>query len=215
MELNSFDKIYVINLDQSTDRLKCFDDTHTRWRATPRNEVDEITDKKMISYSSSPRDYHLSKCGCLLSHLNLLKHIVKNKLNNIIILEDDAEKISEVVINKLPTDGLTYLGGFFHNIKMTSKEKIINNSSDGINKLDKNKMRMLMCLSYYIPKWEIADIIVNHLEKLNRYRAIDILLFNIDIPTYYNYPANYIEKDIISTIRNKKTKHSTKYYQWK
>ena len=206
---------FVINLDNCQERMKCFDDTHIRWKATSRDEVDEITDKKMISYYNVTRDYHLGKCGCFLSHLNLLKYIVNNKLNNIIILEDDAELINEVVLNNLPKDGLTYLGGFFHNIKMTSKNKIINNNSiDGINELDKSKMRILMTLSYYIPKWEIAQIIVNHIEKLKRYRAIDILLFNIEIPTYYNYPANYIEKDIISTIRKNKSKHSDIYYKW-
>lgn len=225
---------YVINLDNCIDRMKNFDDTFIRWRAIPREEVDEYTDKKLITYYNTSRDYHLGCCGCLLSHIKLWKHIIDNKINNVLILEDDAifnkeefdeevilnfnkqsnnkQSINEVINNN---NGILYLGGFFHTIKMVeNKDKlIIPNSINGINLLDKNKTRILMTISYYIPNYKIAEIMYNHIINLKRWRVIDSLMYHIPINNYYYYPAIFIENnEYKSNIRKNKKKSPNKYY---
>ena len=166
---------------------------------------------KMISYHNARNTpQHLAKTGCFLSHLNLLKHIVENKLNKCIVLEDDA-----LQVNQLPEDlpdTFCYLGGIIMNKKITSKEKIIVEHKEGINTLDE-KYRMVTTLSYYIPRWEIAQDLYNKLMGLKRFRAIDIVYGNIIENPKYIYPAVYIEEPFESQIQNKRiNKHANEFY---
>jgi len=96
---------------------------------------------------------------------------------------------------------------------MTDNSKINIESKEGINILNKDKYRLLMTLAYFIPTWEIAKVMLESVDK-PRIRAIDIMMYNVDLPIYYQYPASYIEKDIPSTIRDKKRKHSNEFYQF-
>ena len=206
---------FVINLDNDVDRMNNFDDTYIRWRATSKDEIDDDTKNKMLVGNRRSSPNHLATCGCFLSHIKLWKHIIDNKLDNVLILEDDAYKINEDPTN-LPDDGITYLGGFFHTIFMANKikklEVIIPESIDGINLLDKSKTRILMTISYYIPNWKIAEIMYNHIINMKYYRPIDSLMIKIPIKNYYYYPAIYLENDYTSTITGKKKRHPDKFY---
>jgi len=206
---------YVINLDRCKERMDYFDDSFTRWSATDYRDLQHnhpIFDKMISYYNIKNTNQHKAKCGCFLSHTNIWRYIVLNKLNNTLVVEDDAEQVNPLM-NDLPSDSFTYLGGFFHNKKITNGSKINIESKEGINKLDKDQYRILMTLAYFIPSWEIAKKMLEDIDK-PRIRAIDIMMYNIDLPIYYQYPANYIEKDIPSTIRKGKVKHSNEYYEW-
>ena len=204
---------FIINLDDSKSRMEKYNlDYFHRWRATPRDEIHKFIDEKMISYYNLPRPSHLGKCGCFTSHMKLYEHIVYHKLNDVLILEDDAVKVNDIPF-QYPTDGITYVGGFIANKKMTDTKKDIILSTDGINKIDKNKKRILMTMSYIIPTWEIAEELLYQINSLDRYRAIDVLLGNININTYYNYPASFIESAEESTISTK-SKKSNQFYEW-
>tara|TARA_R110000868_G_scaffold374926_1_gene639386 strand:+ start:1001 stop:2605 length:1605 start_codon:yes stop_codon:yes gene_type:complete len=167
---------------------------------------------KMISYHNvrnTPQ--HLGKVGCFLSHLKILKHIADNKLNKIIVVEDDALQVNQLP-DSLP-DTFTYLGGFIANKKITSKEPIVIEHKQGLNTLDE-KYRMVCCLAYYIPKWEIAQDLYNKLMELKRWRAIDVSLPNILPETKYVYPAIYVEEQGESQIMNKeKKKFANEFYK--
>ena len=203
---------FFINLDKDIHRHEKFNQTDfIRWSATSREEVSEELNKKMISYYNYPKKSHLGRCGCFQSHINLLEHIVNNKLNNVLIVEDDAVQVDSIPAD-YPKDSLIYLGGFLHNKQMTNNKKVLLESADGINNLP-DDYRILMTLSYIIPTWEVADDILKKIKLLKRYRAIDILLGNLDIKKSYIYPACFIEEGVESTI-NKKSKKSNKYYEW-
>jgi len=205
-------KKYFINLDDDTSRADKFKDTdYIRWRATTRDEVSPEVDKKMLSYYNLSRKAHLGKCGCFESHIKLYEHIIKNKLNDVLIVEDDAVECGDLPAD-YPKDSLIYVGGFFHNKKMTNNNKVIIKSTDGLNNLP-DEYRILMTLSYIIPKWEVAEDILKKIKSLKRYRAIDVLLGNIDIKRVYQYPACFIEEGAVSTI-NKKSKRSNELYEW-
>tara|TARA_R110002072_G_scaffold134593_1_gene275475 strand:+ start:282 stop:869 length:588 start_codon:yes stop_codon:yes gene_type:complete len=195
--------------------MENFDDSHTRWLATDYVDLkgSPLIDKMISYHSIRNTPQHLAKCGCWKSHTLLWKYIITNKLNGTLILEDDACRVGYLPL-ELPQDGITYLGGFFHNKKMTDNTKFHHISVKGINKLDKDKLRILMTMAYYIPTWQIAKKMLESVEK-PRIRAIDVMLYDIDIPTYYQFPAPYIEADLESTIRKDKRKHSNELYQWK
>jgi hypothetical protein len=75
---------------------------------------------------------------------------------------------------------------------------------------------MVCCLAYYIPKWEIAEEIVQRLEGLKRWRAIDVSLPNILKEIKYIYPAPFCEEHSESQIMNKKkTKFANEFYECK
>lgn len=72
-----------------------------------------------------------------------------------------------------------------------------------------------MTLSYYIPKWEIAEEIFQQLSNLKRWRAIDVVYGNILKNVKYVYPACFVEEPYDSQIQNhRKNKHSNEFYKF-
>jgi len=205
---------FYINLDSCPERKKYFDTTWKRFIATPRDKVDGLTDKKMISYHNVTRDYHLAKCGCWKSHTLLLRYICDNKLNNVIIVEDDAEQLIPIPDELYNETGFVYLGGFFINKKKTDGEfKGESNSSDGLNDLQHKDYDVCQTTSYYIGSYKVAEELLNEILSQSRYRAIDIMYINSKIPKKYYYPAIFRERPIESTIRKNKKKVSNEFYQ--
>jgi GR25 family glycosyltransferase involved in LPS biosynthesis len=211
---------FVINLDRSTDRLQHYDNSYQRWKGVDGKELsddDPIINKMFSPYNLKNKNQHLGKCGCLLSHKNLWEHIINNKLNNVLIVEDDAEQISELPdINDLPKDGITYFGGFFHSINV--RNTIIGDiqSNDKVNKV-KSNFRILTTLSYYIPSYDICEKLYSELKKWEkkRFRAIDIMLSKFNMDKYYYYPAIYIERNVPSLINEEKKHRCDKFYKFK
>lgn len=205
-------KTFYINLDNAISRRNKYAETgYKRWRATTKEEVSPFIDDKMISMYSFKRSSHLARCACFISHTKLLEHIVDNKLNNILILEDDAIKVNSLPID-YPKDGITYVGGFIYNRKMMDEKKPEIEHQKGIN-LCPPQYRILGCLSYIIPTWQFAHTILNKIYSQNRYKAIDILLGNINIKQYYYYPGCFREEGCPSQI-NKKKKIMTEKYEF-
>ena len=118
---------FVINLDSRPDRWQYWAGRkgYLRWRATPREEISPESHliDKMISYHNvryTPQ--HKSKIACMVSHINLWRHIITNKLDKVVILEDDAlGYLREEHMEGLMDDGITYLGGFFVAPQITKK----------------------------------------------------------------------------------------------
>lgn len=203
---------FVVNLDRCKDRMLFFDKSYTRWAAIDGAELsdDNPVLSKMISmYNIDPKQ-HRAKCGCFISHVNLLKHIFTNKLNNVIVVEDDAEQVNPLPID-MPNEFI-YLGGFFAP-KCFKDNLHLPEMKQGLMEVPENT-KLLMTLSYYIPNWEVAEVIYDHIMSQNRYRAIDIMLNKVDIKRYLYFPACYVERPLVSTIREDKNKYSTKYYTW-
>ena len=210
-------KKFFINLDKDVQRKERFlelnkNSDFIRWDATGRDDVSDELDKKMISMYNYPKPSHLARCGCFQSHISLLEHIVENKLNDVLICEDDAAPTHVPVPTEYPKDTIVFVGGFLHNKKMTNNKEVILQSTEGINNIP-DDYRILMTMSYIIPNWELADTILKKIKSLKRYRAIDILYGNLDIKKVYNYPASFDENGMSSTI-HKKTKRANRYYQW-
>mgnify|MGYP003674709300 FL=1 len=151
-------KVFYINLqDESSRRQKFFTTNYIRFPASTRDYVSEDLDKKMISYYNLPRQEHLGKCACWMSHINLLQKIVDMKLNGCLILEDDAIQLGKLPKTcNLPKDGITYFGGSIFNKKILDRSLIEIDHQKGMNELDQNKYQMIYAMSYYIPSWIVA-----------------------------------------------------------
>jgi GR25 family glycosyltransferase involved in LPS biosynthesis len=211
--------IFVINLKESTDRWEKFKGKNViRWEATNIDDISYDLDlqEKMISYwNVRYTKFHFTKCACFMSHLKLWKHIIDNKINDILILEDDAVGDLDIDTSYFKQDGITYLGGFFLDSKhFDIKIKTI--FETGYHKLDETKYRLIQCMSYYFPTWKIAEKLYNEIINCKRYRAIDMLITKIDIPKYFVYPAVFTEERVESTINNKGIKkgYSNQYYHY-
>tara|TARA_R110000851_G_scaffold1550_2_gene5741 strand:+ start:1560 stop:2201 length:642 start_codon:yes stop_codon:yes gene_type:complete len=202
---------YINLLDDHDRRYKFLNKGYFRWEAVSREEVPDEVDKRMVSYYNYPRQSHLGRCACFCSHMELYHYIIEMKLNNCLILEDDAVKVKDIP-QSYPTDGIVYVGGFLGNQKITDKTPVKINFKDGINYLDP-KYRMLMTMSYIIPTWELCKEIVDNIEFKKRYRAIDIMLGNMSINKYFEYPGCFVEEGSTSSIA-KKDKKSNQYYRW-
>ena len=157
---------------------------------------------------------HRAKTGCFLSHYTLLKHIVKKKLSNVVILEDDStlpdlKKLKNI---KFKTDGATYLGGhiearLFKEDKNFNVKNIRKKLRSGINKINYKKWRVLGTYGYYIPSWKVALDILECLNKKN-WKAIDIMYTKCPNFKYLVYPAlvHMTENSLVSLIGNSNTK---------
>jgi len=206
---------FYINLDVAKERRTKFKDKNfIRWKATTREEVPEYIDKRMQSMYNFGRDAHLARCACWLSHTRLLEHIVENKINDVLILEDDAIQMNDLPTT-YPRDSIVYVGGFVYNKKMMDSKPPEIEHRVGIN-LCPDDLRILGCLAYIIPTWEIAFRILNKIYAHNRFKAIDIMMGNIGIKQYYNYPASFREEGCESQIsqKNKNNKIMTEKYKY-
>lgn len=204
---------FYINLDTAEQRRNKFIDTdYKRWRAIPREEVPSFIDERMISMHNYPRKSHLGRCGCFYSHIKLLEHIVNHKLNNILIVEDDAIQVHPLPTD-YPDDGIVYVGGFIYNRKMMDSSKPNLEKRLGIN-LCPPEFRILGTVAYIIPRWILAFDILNKIYCQNRYKAIDIMYGNIGVKQYFNYPASFREEGDISQITPNKTKIQTENYEF-
>ena len=154
-----------------------------------------------------------SIAGCSQSHIRVMEKIRKDKINNAIIIEDDAlldfnrlDELDEV-------DEFCYLGGRLvdcKNInKIINKNQIRDTFNNGINHIDTSVFNILNCHGYYIPNYELVDKLL--LNQYTKRRAIDVefkLQQRKKMITRFIYPA-------ISTLHLSDAKKGFTYSSYK
>lgn len=201
---------FVINLKRCEDRMKYFDDSWARWEATDYKDIDDDDPifERMVSMWNIEPNQHKAKCACWLSHINLLRHIQDNTLNNVLIVEDDAEQLYDI-----PDLGseFCYCGGFFMKTMKGGSVEPPSLVEGSINALA-DAYKLMTTLAYYIPTWEVATQIINQIVQKPRYRAIDVMLQNITCQRNVYSPALFRERPLESQIRADKKHHATERY---
>lgn len=208
---------FVINLASRNDRWEKFKNKgYTRWEATSWEDIDNddpMIDKMISFHNIRHTKQHLAKIGCWKSHMRLLKHIVDNKINKCLILEDDACGIMNIDEDNLLDNCITYMGGCFSHPQITQpldRDRL--EIYYGINLVDDSEFKIMTTLSYYLPTWEIAKELYDKVISCDRYRAIDVMYSQTDIPKAFVYPALFMEQRTLSDIRGQRTKYMDLYY---
>ena len=198
-------KIFVINLRRDKEKWSKYkkDDRYIRFSACNGVEMSRENpyfDRLQIMWNAKDRK---KKCtaGILNSHMSIIKKIVKEKINQALVIEDDAiidfKELKKIDLNQLPQDSIIYFGGTLHppdtfKNKKWKHEETIKDFKKGINEIDTTKFRILGGHGYYFPKWEIAEDLLKRVDSKKKMRALDsemVKLQRIGVIKYFYYPA--------------------------
>ena len=184
------------------------------------------------NFSSLTMDINkiLPRVGCLLSHLKALKLAVDYKLENVLILEDDAYLLDTCLDDfEIPYDAdIVYLGGTF---KKVGEDRSI---KSGPVKISPDFLKLFGTFAYYIPNPEKINEIYRFLnsiflygigrKKVNNWRsgnvrmlagAVDRMYINHyqkNGNTYFINPPVVTHQDYgISTLNNNVSKYKLKF----
>lgn len=189
-------KIFVISMDNEigqTRRAKL--KYEYEWFIANDEALPFIKDK-MYNLWNTKEKVKKAKCGVMDSYYRLLRKIYEEKLNDVIIAEDDCQliKLPEV----LP-DTLCYLNGLFINnhagYKNNWKKYNDFNKEHKIHEIDYSKSRILGLWGIYIPKYTDVKPIINMIENSKRLRASDIMIMKNQFIKHYIYPACFYVDD--------------------
>lgn len=174
-------KIFVLTIPRYKDRWKKYDNRYNLFKGVDGfrlKETDEYMNKIKCRYNISLKQKQ-NVVGCLLSHLNIMRYIINNKLNNILVIEDDSivdfDKLNELNINELPNE-LIYFGGIIRGNTLNNEfdyNNIIQNINNKINKIEITKFKIGATHGLFYPTWEVADSIYNYITSKDRIKAID------------------------------------------
>ena len=205
-------KIFVINLRRDKEKWTKYkkDQRYIRFSACNGVEMSKENpyfDRLQIMWNAADRK---KKCtaGILNSHMSIIKKIVDKKINQALVIEDDAvidfKLLEKINLDNLPQDSIIYFGGTLHppdtfKNKTWSHEETIKSFKRGINKIDTKKFRILGGNGYYFPKWEIAKDLLDKVDSKKKMRALDSEMVKLqrtgDIKYFY-YPAiSYLKMD--------------------
>ena len=146
----------------------------------------------------------MPRIGCSEGHFNMLRKIVKEKLTNIFILEDDSvidySKINKFLEDIKDIDGLIYTGGAFNYSKVkdwTSRKPHISEymegkSIKGFNEVTKD-IWVCATFGYFIKDYKIAEYMLGNCKgKTGKYLSslTDVMYNKIpNLNRYYYYPS--------------------------
>ena len=183
--------VFVINLKKHADRWKKYkgNSNYKRFPAVIGADLpqdNEYLKGKLIMMWNAGDKQRRNVVGCYLSHVNLLKKIVREKLNKTVILEDDCQidtkELNKIDLNKLPQDKMIYFGGTLRSmtfktkgwdINKTRKTLMCDKNKSTLNKIVPGKFKIGGAHAYYYPTWKSAENIIKYLESKERVRAID------------------------------------------
>lgn len=138
-----FDRVYVINLPDRTDR---------RREMTAQLERIGLADDPLVQFfpavrPADPGDFgSLGERGCFLSHLGALKDAVENGYRSILILEDDVDWTPAALARNARLDALRDTDwGFLHGGRGHDQA-----ASDGVIRLERLDPERELLLGHFI-----------------------------------------------------------------
>ena len=174
--------IFVVNAYE--DRMYKYDEE--RYQLYDAVWWEDVTDAEVENYyfrHNAKMDLRKKVVACSLSHKKLLKKIITDKLENVVILEDDCvikdwKRLEELKDVK----EFCYIGGditspFLKDMKKFKeggeKDNVRYCCQKGINHIDKNVFKIGQTCGYYIPNASVAQDILSNIPHSTKERAID------------------------------------------
>lgn len=213
-------KVFVINA--YPERRNKYDDRYTMFPAVLAKDVTESDCNKYSFYWNISSKLKHNIVACSMSHKKCLQNIIDNKLNQILIIEDDAvidfDRLDELKEYK----DFTYIGGdirppLLKDDKEFDKQMI--NKQVGLNQIDTDRFVILGCFGMYLPRWEIAEMIINNIPVNPKEKAIDVEMKKLQkkgLINYFHYPAIstlYLE-DAVSGFSAPQMKKLTTFFHY-
>lgn len=166
---------------------------------------EEIMDRFNFRYNTSQR-LKDATASCFNSHLKIMKKIVDEKLNDVVICEDDSIKLNDVSPQQLSKiNEICLFGGVLRhpsNWKEDTKwrkekvDDIIKTFDDGMNKIEYDKYRWGQTYAIYYPSWEKTNELLNNiLESKKSYCHLDIFLSKNKLIKYLYFPTPFMSSD--------------------
>ena len=158
----------------------------------------DFEDKFIFRYNTSEK-LKKGTMSCFASHMAIMKYIVDNKIDDVVVCEDDSFKIGDFD-NKSIKD-ICLLGGTIRHPTSWGKDKDFQKNNDivfhdGVNKIDYDRYRWTHTFAIYYPNWEKTSGLLNNiLQSKKKYRPIDIFLSKNKLINYLYYPTPFIHND--------------------
>ena len=165
-----------------------------------------VKDKMIFKHYHSDR-FKKVLVGVWWAWYKLFDKIVKEKLDNVIALEDDCFQIGEIDLNKLGDQPIWVNGAIHHPTRLSESTKEWEDSikvKKGINKLEDIGVRVISMWGLYIPKWQQAKEIRDKLKNSKRYRCTDAQVSHQQLVKYLYYSALFKHKDFGESSAQKK-----------
>ena len=170
--------------------------------------VKEVSKKIKLKYNAKQSTID-GFTGNFASHLKALDYIIKNKLNDVIILEDDSiqtNPITKKVKKELKSlNEVALLSGQINHPSSWNKDigwkkegknkQIINNFKEGINDIDYKKFRWTQINAMYVPTWKVAKKLLEEIRSKEKYIGFDYFLSKHRLVNKLIYPAIFKHHD--------------------
>ena len=177
-------------------------------RNTELSNVDEKIINKMRRNNCNDNLFRI-KCSHFDGYYKLLKMIVEEKIDDVIVCEDDA------ILKDIPNfinidDEAVLLNAKLHHPKNYKLDKEFNRDEiefvDGINKIDYSKYRWSCCGCIYYPTYKSAEKIINYIDNCStQYTYMDLFMAKHKLIKYLQYPSVFkIEDEGISQVNGSK-----------
>ena len=171
---------------------------------------EEIMDTFNFRYNTSEK-LKDATASCFNSHLKIMKKIVDEKLNDVVICEDDS--IFENEIDTSNIKEICLFGGTLRHPtnwkydkewRKNNADEYINSFVNGVNIIDYEKYRWCQTYAIYYPNWEKTKELLNIILNFKKsYCHLDIFLSKNKLINYLYYPTPFICNDnYISQINN-------------
>ena len=172
--------ILYINLEKRKDK-KDFTEKQLKKINRTAIRIDAIDHTDLI-------DKKERALGCTYSHIKALEYAIENKYENVLILEDDSEFITDKVELDLPEDTIMVYLSWKVFRKTDTDVTLVN----GLNRI-KNAV---LCNAYFLPSRAAILTVYNTIVTSERKYPIDLMykdLIQKTMPCYAVYPPPVIQ----------------------
>ena len=183
--MDSIDKIFIINLDEDIDRLTNSYNQLNHYNINNYERYPAINGRKANKYELNSYTTNIGKIiasksmiGCGISHINIWKKIVKEKINKSLIVEDDFIFVD---------DFLNKFNNIFDNNENNDYEMLFLSSAQLHNKYFKirnineylYKQLFISQTVGYIITLEGAEKILKYINKVSYHIDIEICIISL------------------------------------
>ena len=183
--MDSIDKIFIINLDEDIDRLTNSYNQLNHYNINNYERYPAINGRKANKYELNTYTTNIGKIiasrtmiGCGISHINIWKKIVKEKINKSLIVEDDFIFVD---------DFLNKFNNIFDNNENNDYEMLFLSSAQLHNKYFKirnineylYKQLFISQTVGYIITLEGAEKILKYINKVSYHIDIEICIISL------------------------------------